>query len=133
MTTFVLATNSVRTSTALCDYLKPRLSADDTVHVVNSHRGGDATGAGDLRAGEDALDYVREQLGAVATVETHQFVRGNAPAEDVLGLVEELGADELVIGIRKRNPTAKVIFGSTAQDILLSANVPMAVVPRERI
>jgi nucleotide-binding universal stress UspA family protein len=131
MTTFVLATNSVHTSATLCDYLEPHLDPDDAVHAVNSQHGGDETSAADVRDGEDALNAVRARLSAVANVETEQLVRGNDPAEDVLEYVEEVDADELVIGVRKRNPTAKVVFGSVARSILLNADVPMRVVPRE--
>jgi nucleotide-binding universal stress UspA family protein len=132
-TTFVVATNSAEASAALCDYLDGRIGAGDAVHVVNSLRGGDATDSEDIRDGEDALETVSARLGAVATVETHQFVRGNEPVEDVLELVEEVDADELVFGVRKRNPTAKIVFGSVAQSLLLNANVPMAVVPLEAV
>jgi nucleotide-binding universal stress UspA family protein len=131
--TYVVATNSVHTSAALCDYLDGRVAADDTVHAVNSLQGGNATDSDDIRDGEDALNTVASRLGGVATVETHQFVRGNEPVEDVLDLVRAEDADELVFGIRKRNPTAKVVFGSVAQSMLLNANVPMAVVPLEAV
>ncbi|ADQ66651.1 universal stress protein [Halogeometricum borinquense] len=133
MTTYVLATNHVDTSAVLCDYLLPRLGANDIVHAVNSLPGGDDTTSEDVRDGEDALNVVDSRLGGFADVETHQFVRGNDADEDILSYVEEVDADELVIGVRKRNPTAKVVFGSTAQRILLNSNVPMAVVPLERV
>lgn len=133
MRAFLLATNSVHTSAVLCDYLEEHLDRDDVVHAVNSQRGGDATDADAVRDGEDALNAVRARLSSVATVEAHQYVRGNDPAEDVLAAVAEFDADELVIGVRKRNPTAKVVFGSVAQDVLLRANVPMRVVPREEV
>ena len=113
------------------NYLEPHLDPDDAVHAVNSQHGGDETSAADVRDGEDALNAVRARLSAVANVETEQLVRGNDPAEDVLEYVEEVDADELVIGVRKRNPTAKVVFGSVARSILLNADVPMRVVPRE--
>lgn len=133
MRTFLLATNSVHTSAVLCDYLKGHLDQTDVVHAVNSQRGGDATDADAVRDGEDALNAVRARLSTVAPVETHQYVRGNDPAEDVLAAVDEFDVDELVIGVRKRNPTSKVVFGSVAQDVLLNANVPMRVVPREEV
>jgi len=129
MAIYVLGTDTVDTSAVLCDYLDARLDPTDTVHAVNSLRGGDATDAADARDGEDAVNVVQSRLGAVATVETHQFVRGNDPAADLLDHVADVDADELVIGVRKRNPTAKIVFGSTAQSILLRSERPVAVVP----
>ena len=122
MTTYVLATNDVHTSAALCDYLDERLDDDDEIHAVNSLPGGDETDSDEVRDGEDALNAVRTRLGGTADVETHQFVRGN-----------DVAADELVIGVRKRNPTAKVVFGSNAQQILLQTNRPTVVVPLEEV
>ena len=133
MTTFLVATNSVHTSAVLCDYLDGRLRDGDVVHAVNSLRGGDETTATHTRDGEDALNAVVSRLSEKASVETHQLIRGNSPATDVLQEAEAVDADEIVIGIRKRNPTAKVVFGSVAQEILLQSNRPMAVVPRERV
>lgn len=130
---FVLATDSVPTSDVLCSYLREGLGADDEVHAVNSKRGGDATDADDIREGEDALAVVEDSLRGVVPVETYQYVRGNEPAEDVLAHAEKVDAGELVMGVRKRNPTAKVVFGSVAQDLLLRSNLPMRVVPRESV
>jgi nucleotide-binding universal stress UspA family protein len=129
MTTYVVGTNSVHTAATLCDYLANRVGTGDTVVAINSHAGGDDTTSQELRDGEDALNAVVSRLGEQCTVETHQYVRGNEPHEDLLAAAEVFDADEIVIGIRKRNPTAKVVFGSTAQSILLNSNRPMAVVP----
>lgn len=133
MTTFVLATNSVHTSAVLCDYLDNRVRDGDVVHAVNSLRGGDETSSTDVRDGEDALNAVASRLSATVDVETHQLVRQNDPATDVIDYADDVDADELVLGVRKRNPTSKVVFGSVAQDILLNANRPMVVVPREKV
>jgi len=133
MTTYVVATDHVDTSARICDYLVERLSSSDEVHAVNSQYGGKETDADDIQDGEEALNVVSSRLGGLTTVETHQFVRGNDPYEDVIDQAEEADADEIVIGIRKRNPTAKVVFGSTAQRILLHSNRPMIVVPLEDV
>lgn len=134
MTTYVVGTQSEETSETLSDYLETRVGRDDEVHVINSLRGGDQTDVEDTRSGEAALEALESALtDADAAVETHQLVRGNKPSEDLLEMVEDVDADELVIGIRKRNPTSKVVFGSTAQEILLNTNVPAAVVPLERV
>jgi nucleotide-binding universal stress UspA family protein len=42
-------------------------------------------------------------------------------AEEVLEAAESLDAELLVIGVRHRTPVGKLIMGSTAQTILLSA------------
>ena len=119
----------MHTTATLCDYLGTRVGTGDTVVVVNSLQGGDDTSSEDVRDGADALNAASSRLSEQCTVETHQYIRSNTPDEDLLQAVEAVDADDLVIGIRKRNPTSKVVFGSTAQDILLHSSVPMAVVP----
>ncbi|WP_280537665.1 universal stress protein [Halopenitus sp. POP-27] len=130
MTTFLCPTNSVHASAASCDYLADRVDADDTVHAVNSLLGGDDTSATDVRDGEEALNVVAVRL-AAATVETHQFVRGNDPAEDVRAAAESFGADEIVISLRDRSPVEEALFGSVARRILADADRPVVAVPRE--
>ncbi len=129
MTVFLVGTDSVHTSAALCDYLAGRVGADDTVHAVNSLPGGGDTSSDDARDGEDALNGVAARLGVDATVETHQFVRGDDPATDLLRAADEFAADEIVVGVRRRDPTAKAAFGATARKVLLDADRPVVAVP----
>ncbi|AFK20237.2 universal stress protein [Haloferax mediterranei ATCC 33500] len=133
MATYVMGTDSVHTSAEVCDYLSQRIETDDVIHVVNSHQGGDHTDSDDVRDGEDAMNVVGSRLGDTVTIETHQYIRGNDPADDILQCAKEQNADEIVIGVRKRNPTSKIVFGSTAQDVLLNSNIPMAVVPLAKV
>lgn len=130
MTTYVVATNASHVSRLLGDYLAARLGEGDAVHAVNSQVGHDETDADDIRQGEEALDALAERLEGEATVETHQFVRGNEPAADVLTAAADVDADEIVIGVRKRTPTQKLVFGSVAQSILVNADRPVVCVPR---
>ncbi len=57
-----------------------------------------------------------------------QLVRGLEPAEDLIGVAEEVGADFIVIGLRRRTPVGKLILGSNAQRILLDAPCPVLAV-----
>lgn len=129
MTLYLVATDHVDTSARLCDYLVDRVGDADVIHAVNSLPGGDATDSRDVRDGEEALNVIFSRLGGFTTVETHQFVRDNEPHEDVLRQADEVGADELVIGIRQRSPTSKIVFGSTAQQVLRRADRPVVAVP----
>jgi nucleotide-binding universal stress UspA family protein len=130
MTDLVVGTDSVESSDPLGDYLAGAVGPEDTVYLVNSLPGGDASDADDVRAGERAIDALVDRLESVSVpVETHQFVRGNQPVEDLLTFAEEVDADEFVIGIRKHSPVGKVVFGSTAQNLLLAADRPVRCVP----
>ena len=129
MTRLVVGTDSVETSERLLAYLRETIDEDDEVYVINSHVGGDETDADEVVAGEEAAESLLEGLQDVTQVEDHQYVRGNAPVQDLLSVAEEWDADEFVIGIRKRSPVGKMVFGSTAQNLLLEADRPVRCVP----
>ena len=126
MTTYLLGTDSVETSERLAAYIEGRAVEGDTVYAVNSLRGGDRTSEEDVRAGREALDVLED---AAVEVDGHQLVRGNSPQEDMMEFAAEYDVDEIVVGIRKRSPTGKLVFGSTAQDLLLSVDLPVVCVP----
>jgi nucleotide-binding universal stress UspA family protein len=54
--------------------------------------------------------------------ELEQYVARRDGAEEVLAAAERRGASLIVIGLRRRTPTGKLIFGSDAQRILLHAS-----------
>ena len=49
-------------------------------------------------------------------------------ADDLLNLVEDVQAEVLVIGARRRSPVGKFLMGSVAQRVILEAAVPILVV-----
>lgn len=130
MITFVVPTNSVEASARLCDYLDGRVTEGDTVYAINSQLGGDETSSEMIRDGEEALNVIQSRLGAVTTVETHQFVRGNDPHTDVLEYADEIDADEIVIATRQRSRAEEVLFGSVARKIFRKTDRPVVSVPR---
>jgi nucleotide-binding universal stress UspA family protein len=60
--------------------------------------------------------------------EVREVTRGADPSEDVLAAAEELKANLIVIGLRRRSPVGKLIMGSNSQHILLDATCPVLAV-----
>jgi nucleotide-binding universal stress UspA family protein len=97
--------------------------------VVNSHRGGREFRSGGAAGSEPELPDVRSQLEAAGVQhEIRQMVRGLEPAEDLLKVAEEVSAELIIIGLRRRSPVGKLILGSNAQRILLDAPCPVLAV-----
>jgi len=90
--------------------------------VINSGRDG---------SGDDSeeLDRLGDELKAKGVgVKVRQLIRGNEPAEDLIAVADEINADLIVIGLRRRTPVGKLILGSNAQRILLDAPCPVLAV-----
>ena len=100
--------------------------------VINSNRGGSHLDDDDAIRHERELESVREKLDQDGVDhEVRQLVRGLDPAEDVIAVAEEVHADIIVIGLRRRTPVGKLILGSNAQRILLDAPCPVLAVKAE--
>ena len=97
--------------------------------VVNSHRGGREFDRDDALDTEEQLEEVRTELrNAGVEHEIRQLVRGMDPAEDLVNVATEVGAEFIVIGLRRRSPVGKLILGSNAQRVLLDAQCPVLAV-----
>lgn len=97
--------------------------------VVNSHRGGREFSGEASVEGQSLLDEVGDQLKASGIQhEVRQLVRGLDPAEDLVDVAQEVAAELIIIGLRRRSPVGKLILGSNAQRILLDAPCPVLAV-----
>ncbi len=97
--------------------------------VINSHRGGRDFEREDALQSESELEEVRAELDQAGVEhEVRQLVRGLDPAEDLISVAEELDAELIVIGLRRRSPVGKLILGSNAQRVLLDAACPVLAV-----
>lgn len=105
---------------------------DEALLVLNAGIGeaheekGIAT-AEDLRELGDMLQAagIRQEL--------KQFLRGNDPVEEILALAEATPEVRMiVIGSRERSLVGKLIMGSTAQRIILGAEVPVVSVKAKK-
>ena len=97
--------------------------------VVNSHRGGREFDDQDAVQSESQLEEVRSELrSAGVEFEVRQLVRGLDPADDLVNVANEVDAELIVIGLRRRSPVGKLILGSNAQRVLLDAPCPVLAV-----
>ena len=97
--------------------------------VINSHQGGQALDKNVAAELEESMVTVRERLEAAGVEhEFRQLVRGVDPAEDLIAVADEVDADLIVIGLRRRTPVGKLIMGSNAQQVLLDASCPVLAV-----
>jgi nucleotide-binding universal stress UspA family protein len=97
--------------------------------VINSNRGGKDLDAQEAARYDVELADIRTRLEAAGvTHEVRQLVRGMEPAEDLIAVAEEIDADFIVIGLRRRTPVGKLILGSNAQRVLLDAPCPVLAV-----
>lgn len=103
-------------------------------------RGSDLLVVSSVRAGKpfDAeasaqFDAELESLGAQldASGLRHEVRKRTASvdaAEDLIEAADEISAEAIVIGLRRRTPVGKLILGSNAQKILLDASCPVLAV-----
>ncbi len=57
--------------------------------------------------------------------ESHLLVRNNTPGEDLVAFAADNNCDEIIIGVKSRSKVGKILFGSTAQFVILKANCPV--------
>ena len=100
--------------------------------VVNSHRGGREFDREDATDTEKDLAEVRHELDdAGVDHEIRTLERGMDPADDLVNVANEVSAEFIVIGLRRRTPVGKLILGSNAQRVLLDAPCPVLAVKAE--
>jgi nucleotide-binding universal stress UspA family protein len=66
--------------------------------------------------------------GPPITWKLHLVTAGGDLGDALLGLVDAVDADLLVIGARRRSPVGKALLGSVAQTVILEAKLPVLVV-----
>lgn len=121
MTLFLVATDSVHTTAAACDYLEDRLTDGDTAHVLALVGGGV-----DERDAAEALNVAGVRLPGA---ETEQHT--GDPTDRILAVAADRAVDEIVVGARGGDPATRADgLGSTASSVLATADRPVVVLPK---
>ncbi|WP_295701553.1 universal stress protein [Lapillicoccus sp.] len=97
--------------------------------VVNTVRPGKSFDAEASSSFDEELRSLSGQLAAAGlTHEIRESSTTGDAAEDLIAVADELNAEAIVIGLRRRTPVGKLILGSNAQKILLDASCPVLAV-----
>ena len=62
--------------------------------------------------------------------EIRQSTQAISPAEEILQAASDVGAELIVIGLRRRSPVGKLFLGSSSQQVILDAACPVVAVKR---
>jgi nucleotide-binding universal stress UspA family protein len=97
--------------------------------VVTSMVGGDKAESEKVQKAEDNLKKVEKYFEDEGVAcKTHLLVRGLDVGEDIVNFANEKNVDEIIIGVKSRSKVGKLIFGSTAQVVILQADCPVLTV-----
>jgi len=100
------------------------------VHLVTSISGGAEVPKKTFDHAESNLYRIKEKLFDPESIPCtiHLLFRGLTPGEDLVRYAQENETDVLVMGVKRRSKVGKLLFGSTAQYVILRAPCPVLTV-----
>jgi len=82
-----------------------------------------------VQQAEQNLEHVRREFTTMGLVcDTHVVVTTLSAGEAIAQFAEENSIDLIVIGVRRRSKVGKLVFGSNAQLVILTAPCPVLTV-----
>ena len=109
--------------------VKQAKAFEGEILIVTSLVGGESSEAQEVVAAEKNLKQAKAYFDDYGIKsQTHLLVRGFEAGEDIVRFAEEKNVDEIIIGVRSRSKVGKLIFGSTAQIVILDAHCPVLTV-----
>jgi len=96
------------------------------VQLVTSLPGGEKTSRKIINEAEENLKEASQFLSKENIKNTtHLLIRGRTAGEDIISFAQEANCDEILIGVKSRSKVGKILFGSTAQYVILQAKCPV--------
>ena len=99
------------------------------IYIVTSLEQSHDLAKEDIERAEGELEYLRTPFNIDnINCETYAIVSHLSPGEDLVEFAKKNKVDEIFIGVRKRSKVEKLVFGSTAQYVILNASCPVVTV-----
>jgi len=99
---------------------------DADVYIMTSLEQGPELKKEDIDKAEGKLEKLGTSFKAAGIpCKTEATVSFQSAGEDLVRFVKENAVDEVIIGVKRRSKVGKLIFGSTAQYIILRAPCPV--------
>jgi nucleotide-binding universal stress UspA family protein len=99
------------------------------VYIVRSMEQDPALKKEDIDRAESKLEKLRTSFRADdIPCEAQTSVSYQSPGEDLVNYAKDNSIDQVIIGIRRRSKVGKLVFGSTAQYVILEAPCPVLAV-----
>ena len=96
------------------------------VYIVTSLEQSPTLKKEDIDKAESKLENLIKPFKADDIVcETHTSVSYETPGEDLVRFAKENDIEEIIIGVKRRSKVGKLVFGSTAQYVILKAPCPV--------
>lgn len=99
------------------------------VHIMTSLEQSSSLKKETIDKVENKLENIKRSLREDDIVcEVHASVSYESPGEDLVRFAKDNDIDEIIIGVRRRSKVGKLVFGSTAQFVILEAPCPVVAV-----
>jgi nucleotide-binding universal stress UspA family protein len=99
------------------------------IHLLRSLQQGPDLQKEDIEKAESKLDNLKLNFDSdKISCETHASVTFLTPGENLVEFAKNNDIDFIFIGVRKRSKVGKLMFGSTAQLVILEAPCPVVTV-----
>ena len=97
--------------------------------LVTSLVGGTMDNGNEIHHAEEEFETIKE-LFAKENIPctTDMLISGLSAGDDILRYAEENQVDHIILGIKKKSRTGKLLFGSNAQYVILNAHCPVITV-----
>jgi nucleotide-binding universal stress UspA family protein len=109
--------------------VKQAKAFDGEVLIVTSLEGGDKTETHEIDEVEKNFEQIKVYFDEAGIKnETQLLIRGLETGEDIVTFAKEKNVDLVIIGVKNRSKVGKLLFGSTAQAVILESLCPVLVV-----